>query len=161
MKNRNLDNSNHWETPKEFYDKLNDEFKFNYDPCPLHSKHDALDPNHKWGTRNFVNPPYDKILKPLFVERAIHEKNMGNLCVMLIPVSTSTILFHDHILPNASDIRFVRKRIKFIGYNTKGEFVDSKVGMHDSMVVIFDGTEKVGQKIADIWTKDMVLRGRV
>ena len=35
MKNRNLEHSDNWATPKEFYDKLNNEFKFDFDPCPL------------------------------------------------------------------------------------------------------------------------------
>lgn len=58
---------------------------------------------------------------------------------MLLPVSTSTKLFHDHILPNNPEIRFVRGRIRFSGFNTKGEYVTDKAGMHDSMIVIFDG----------------------
>ena len=28
MKNRNLDHSNNWATPKDFYDKLDQEFNF-------------------------------------------------------------------------------------------------------------------------------------
>ena len=61
------------------------------------------------------------------------------LCVMLLPVSTSTKIFHDVILPNAKEIRFVKKRISFEGINTKGELVKNKCGMHDSMIVVFDG----------------------
>ncbi len=64
---------------------------------------------------------------------------MGKLCVMLLPVSTSTRLFHQHILPNAKEIRFVERRVKFIGINTFGQMTSNKAGMHDSMVVVFDG----------------------
>ena len=71
--------------------------------------------------------------------KAIKESEKGKLCVMLLPVSTSTQLFHRHILPNKKEIRFIEKRIKFCGVNTKGEFVTGKVGMHDSMLVVFDG----------------------
>ena len=35
MKNRNLNHSDDWATPKEFYDKLNAEFAFDFDPCHL------------------------------------------------------------------------------------------------------------------------------
>ena len=56
---------------------------------------------------------------------------------MLLPVSTSTVLFHDYILPNSKDIRFLRGRVKFIGKNTFGEIVSNKAGMHDSMIVVF------------------------
>jgi len=63
---------------------------------------------------------------------------------MLLPVSTSTKLFHDYIKPNAKEIRFLKGRIKFEGLNTKGEFVNDKSPMHDSMIVIFDGTQPNG-----------------
>ena len=71
---------------------------------------------------------------------------------MLLPVSTSTKLFHEVIQPNAKEIRFIKGRLPFIGINTKGEYVnwnqwDRKApdnaihvknsGMHDSMIVIF------------------------
>ena len=71
---------------------------------------------------------------------------------MLLPVSTSTKVFHDLIKPNAKEIRFLRGRIPFIGINTKGQYVnwhlwDQKApdgvehvkanGMHDSMIVVF------------------------
>ena len=74
--------------------------------------------------------------------KAIEESKKGKLCVMLLPVSTSTKLFHEHIQPNAKEIRFVKGQIKFLGVNTKGEYVTNKSPMHDSMVVIFDGRKE-------------------
>jgi len=93
----------------------------------------------EWGKRNFINPPYSRKLKEQFVIKAIEESKKGKLCVMLLPVSTSTKLFHDYIQPNAKEVRFVKGRIKFVGTNTKGEFVNDKAPMHDSMIVVFDG----------------------
>ena len=37
MKNRNLKHSDNWATPKEFYDNLNEEFSFDFDPCPYNT----------------------------------------------------------------------------------------------------------------------------
>lgn len=135
MKDRNLNHSDDWATPKDFYDKLNQEFNFDFDPCPLFSTFNGL--QIEWGNSNYINPPYSRNLKESFVLKAIEESKKGKLCVMLLPVSTSTKLFHNHILPNAKEIRFVEKRIKFLGINTKGEYVTDKSPMHDSMVVIF------------------------
>lgn len=135
MKDRNLDHSDDWATPKDFYDKLNSEFGFDFDPCPLKSTFDGL--SIDWGLINFINPPYSRNLKEAFVKKAIEQSNLGKTCVMLLPVSTSTKLFHDHILPNAKDIRFIKGRIKFLGVNTKGEYVTNKAPMHDSMIVVF------------------------
>ena len=138
MKNRNLKHSDNWKTPDEFYFKLDTEFNFDFDPCPL--KHDmswdglAID----WGKRNYINPPYSRKLRESFVKKAINESKKGKLCVMLLPVSTSTILFHDWIKPNAKEIRFVRRRIAFEGINTFGNKVGKgSAPMHDSMIIIF------------------------
>tara|TARA_B100000519_G_C14251244_1_gene442543 strand:+ start:2064 stop:2483 length:420 start_codon:yes stop_codon:yes gene_type:complete len=137
MKNRNLIHNDSWKTPKEFYDKLDNEFNFNFDPCPyMHDMSwDGLE--IEWKERNFINPPYSRKLKEAFIMKAIEQSKKGKLCVMLLPVSTSTNIFHDYILPNKKEIRFIKRRLKFIGYNTKGEYVDNKCGMHDSMIVIF------------------------
>lgn len=140
MKNRNIDHVNDWATPKDFYNKLNDEFNFNFDPCPMNHKEmnwDGLHSDSDWGERSFINPPYSRKLKEAFIVKAIEESKKGKLCVMLLPVSTSTKIFHDYILPNKKEIRFIKGRIKFLGVNTKGDYVTTKCGMHDSMIVIF------------------------
>lgn len=140
MKNRNLQHSDNWQTPKELYEKLNEKYKFDFDPCPLHSEIDGL--NIEWGNMNFVNPPYSRQLKEAFVKKAIEEKNKGNSSVLLLPVSTSTKLFHDFILPNATKIEFLKGRVKFLGINTKGEYVTDKAPMHDSMIVEMNASSK-------------------
>jgi len=53
---------------------------------------------------------------------------------MLLPVSTSTKIFHGVIYPNA-EIRFIKGRIKFL---PNGEPCN-KSGQMDSMLVIFKG----------------------
>lgn len=153
MKDRNLIHSNDWATPPYVYDTLKKACNFDFDPCPFN--HDmAWDGlTCAWGKNNFVNPPYSRELKEAFVERAVSEMNKGNRSVLLLPVSTSTKLFHDVIKPNASSIDFVKGRIAFIGINTKGEYVnwhlwdrkapDTAVhvknsGMHDSMLVFLN-----------------------
>lgn len=140
MKNRNLKHSDNWKTPKGLYDELNSRFNFNFDPCPYSTDDPLFDGlSVEWGSSNFVNPPYSRKLKEEFVKKAILEAKKGKLCVMLLPVSTSTVLFHEYILPNADKIEFLKGRVKFEGYNTKGEYVKNNYGMHDSMIVVFDG----------------------
>lgn len=136
MKNRNLEHKDDWATPKDFYEKLNNEFNFDFDPCPLHSTFNGLD--IEWGKVNFINPPYSRKLKELFILKALEESKKGKKCVLLLPVSTSTKIFHEVIQPNAKEIRFIRGRIKFEGINSFGEKVSTKCGMHDSMLVILE-----------------------
>lgn len=138
MKNRNLKHSDNWKTPLELYDKLNEEFSFDFDPCPYCEGDPEFDGLAvEWGERNYINPPYSRKLKEAFVKKAIEESKKGRLCVMLLPVSTSTKLFHDVILPEKPEIRFLKGRVAFQGYNTNGEWNTKNKGMHDSMLVIF------------------------
>jgi phage N-6-adenine-methyltransferase len=138
MKNRTLKHSDNWKTPSEFYNSLDAEFNFDFDPCP-YSEEDILFDGLEceWGMRNFVNPPYSRALKEKFILKAIEESKKGKLVVMLLPVSTSTKIFHEHILPAKPEIRFIKGRIAFQGWNTKGEWSVKNKGMHDSMLVIF------------------------
>ena len=138
MKNRNLISGDDWETPRELYNELDSEFHFDFDPCPLHSSFDGLK-LEKWGKCNFINPPYSRKLKEEFIIKAQKQTfRYGSTNVLLLPVSTSTKVFHDWIYHNA-EIRFLKGRVKFKGINTKGEVVSNKCGMHDSMIVIFRG----------------------
>ena len=100
-------------------------------------------------SRVFINPPYsDKkdsgYLKTSFVKKAVEESRKGKLCVMLLPNSTGTKLFHNVILPEKPEIRFVKGRLRFEGVNTFGEKVTDKTGMHDSLVIIFNGKNTYG-----------------
>ena len=155
MKNRKSEfNSDDWATPPFFYERLNKVFNFNFDPCPLQhnvSEWDGL--QISWKRRNFINPPYDRDLKPLFIKKAIEESKKSKLCVCLLPVSTSSKLFHEDILPNATEIAFIKGRVPFIGINSKGHYINwhlwdkeppegaickKAAGQHDSMIVLFD-----------------------
>lgn len=136
--------SDSWRIPPYFLDPLNQEFNFDFDPCP-YNEGEILPENNgliiDWGQRNFVNPPYSIELKTAFIKKAVEESKKGKLCVLLLPViGTSTKLFHDIILPNLSEpIRFIRGRIKFMRMNDNGEWQGNKTPFHDSMLIIFDG----------------------
>ena len=134
MKNRNLKHSDNWETPKWLYGELDKEFNFDFDPCPLNSDIDGLAIG--WKRRNFVNPPYSRKLKEAFIKKGFEEWQKGKVVVFLLPVSTSTKIFHSHIYPYA-EIRFLKGRVAFKGINTKGEYVTDRKPMHDSMVCVF------------------------
>jgi len=83
-------------------------------------------------------------LKEAFIRKAFEESKKGKVCVMLLPVSTSTKIFHEVIYSNA-EIRFVKGRIAFEGVNTFGKKVGKgSAPMHDSMVVIFKKPKKRG-----------------
>lgn len=159
MKNRSQNHSDNWATPARYLREWEKEFGKMFDPCPYNSDFDGL--SIEWEERNFVNPPYSRKLKEKFILKALEESKREKLCVLLLPVSTSTKIFHQFIKPNASEIRFIEGRIPFVGINTKGQAVNfhqngwkipegresvKNSGQHDSMLVIFDGRQRRGLK---------------
>lgn len=132
-------------TPPDFYEKLNKLHNFNFDPCPYNEGPILIDGlKIEWGSSNFVNPPYSQKLKRSFILKGIEEMKKGKFSLFLLPVSTSTKLFHEIILPNSTKIEFVKGRIKFGKIDKDGNFylpLNSKgktqSGTKDSMLVHF------------------------
>ena len=130
--------SGRWDTPQDFYDRLNAEFRFTLDPC-------ADDMNHKcakyyteeqdglaqdWsGERVFCNPPYGREVHK-WVAKCFNEVYGGDcpLAVMLLNARTDTRWFHDYIYGKA-EIRFLKGRLKFGGSKNPAPF--------PSMIVVF------------------------
>ena len=142
-----INNDDNYATPPEIYEELNRRFNFDFDPCP-YNENEILNDGLKieWGKSNFVNPPYTQKLKEGFIKKGVEEMKKGKVCVFLIPVSTSSKIFHEWIKPNATEIEFVKGRIKFGKYDKDGNFYlplnkDGKTsaGTKDSMIVVFDG----------------------
>jgi len=145
MKKIHINNDDNYATPPEFYDKLNKQYNFDFDPCP-YNEGEIINDGLKidWGKSNFVNPPYSRKLKEAFIKKGIEESKKGKTCVFLIPVSTSTFLFHNYILQNAKRIDFVKGRIKFGKIDKDGNFYlplndkgETQSGTKDSMIVVF------------------------
>lgn len=138
----------YWSTPIEFFNKLNDEFNFNLDPCcfpetakcdKYFTKHDnGLEQN--WEGHNvFCNPPYGKEIGA-WVKKCFKESKKDNtLVVMLIPSRTDTTYFHKYIYKHAKEIRFIKGRLKF------GDFRNPDMKLapapFPSMVVVFKNTK--------------------
>ena len=146
--------SNEWETPKDLFDKLNEEFHFTLDPCStLENKkcdnfftieQDGL--SQDWtGYNVFINPPYGREIGK-WVKKCYDESKKGTLCVMLIPARTDTIWFHNYILDKA-EIRFLKGRLKFINrllpsYREDGNFKASSAPF-PSMIVVYQNKPKI------------------
>lgn len=115
-----------WATPKEVYRALDDEFCFDFDPCPLDGSQDGLATLFTpWtGRRVFCNPPYGPKLSK-WLQRGLE----ADLAVFLIPARTDTRWFHEIVLRYAKEIRFICGRLKF------GEAINC--APFPSMVVVF------------------------
>ena len=126
-----------WETPQEFFDRLDREFHFTLDPCAtaetakcekFYTKEtDGLAQN--WGGETvFCNPPYGRAIKDWVKKSYDESRKKKTIVVMLIPARTDTKYFHEYIYGKA-EIRFVRGRLKFGGSENSAPF--------PSMVVIY------------------------
>lgn len=120
--------SGDWATPAEYYQEIDKEFHFTYDPCPLYGSGGLTDT--KWVGRVYVNPPYGRGIGE-WVQKGFDQSLMHycELVVMLLPARTDTKWFHEIILPNAKEIRFIKGRLKFGGSKNSAPF--------PSMLVIF------------------------
>lgn len=80
--------SNFWITPPELYAKLDQEFHFDFDPCPYPRTIDGL--KAEWGKMNYVNPPFRKKdgSPTAFVRKAIEESKKGNNSVLTLPTQS-------------------------------------------------------------------------
>lgn len=114
-------NTDVWSTPPDFYKKLDDEFHFDFDPCPLNPTFDGL--SVKWGGCNYMNPPYGRE-----IGKWVKKASENPMTVCLLPARTDTRWFHDYIYGKA-EIRFIKGRLKFGGSKNSAPF--------PSMVVIF------------------------
>ena len=120
--------SDNWSTPKDVYTKLNKEFSFNYDPCPLNESYEIDGLKTDWGSRTFVNPPYSNIKD--WCKKSYDEWQKGKTVVMLIPSRTDTRYWHDYIM-EATEIRFIKGRLKFGGAKNSAPF--------PSAIIVFKG----------------------
>jgi phage N-6-adenine-methyltransferase len=102
--------TDNWSTPKDVYDALQNEFHFDFDPCPLNPTPTVDGLAIEWGNSNFVNPPYSDLAR--WLEKSFIEWKKGKTVVLLIPSRTDTKAWHEFCL-RASEIRFVRGRLKF------------------------------------------------
>lgn len=133
-----------WETPQDFFNRLDEEFHFTLDVCALQKnakckkfytpEQDGL--SQPWHGICWCNPPYGRGILA-WVRKAKLSADDGNTVVMLPPARTDTHWFHDYIYGRA-EIRFLRGRLKFGGCKNSAPF--------PSMVVIFRPTEKEERK---------------
>jgi phage N-6-adenine-methyltransferase len=112
--------SNEWETPQEFFNKLNQEFNFTLDPCSNRNhkcdkyftiKEDGL--RQDWSKDIvFMNPPYGGHTGD-WIRKAYEESKRGAIVVCLIVSSSDRSYWHEYIFPYANQIRFIRGRLRF------------------------------------------------
>lgn len=113
----------YWLTPPEIYKKLDEEFHFDFDPCPYPrpDEYNSLLPTIEWGDSNYINPPFrlkdtadGKGGPTAFARRAIEEfKNNGKESVLMLPVQSYVNL----LLEAGAELRSM-KRVRWVSGKT-------------------------------------------
>jgi phage N-6-adenine-methyltransferase len=112
-----------WETPREFFDAVNDVFHFSLDVCATRANamcgryftkaDDGL--SREWRGVCWMNPPYGREIS-LWVRKAYESSlEVGTVVVCLLPARTDTKWWHDCVIAHAERIRFIRGRLRFSG----------------------------------------------
>lgn len=118
---RGNDRTDEWYTPKWIIDALG---PFDLDPCaPSEQFYTAkkcytkeIDGLYQeWEGRVWLNPPYKNPLIGKFMKRLAKHGNG----IALVFNRMDTALWHDVIFPNATAIRILRGRLKFVGQTAK------------------------------------------
>lgn len=87
------DGKHYWITPPELFQRLNTEFRFDFDPCPypLPPGFDGL--TMPWGESSYVNPPFGSIMHEgkkkgptAWARKAIAEQQQGKRVVLVYPI---------------------------------------------------------------------------
>ena len=126
-----------WSTPQDFFDELDEEFRFTLDVCatPENAKCEHFFTKERdglaqdWGANTcWMNPPYGRAIKD-WMRKAYEASLDGATVVCLVPARTDTAWWWDYAMKG--DIRFVRGRLKFGGSKDSAPF--------PSAVVIFWG----------------------
>jgi len=128
--------SDEWETPQEFFDELDREFRFSLDVCATSENRktsayfdmqtDGLSQN--WGQRVcWMNPPYSQLR--LWMEKASLSAKLGAIVVCLIPSRTDTRAWHGYVWDETKhaarpgvEVRFIKGRLKFGGCENSAPF---------------------------------------
>ena len=131
--------SNEWETPQDFFDKLNGALgPFTLDPCATDEtakcdtyftqQDDGLFKD--WdGQTVFMNPPYGREISTWMRKAYMESLKPGTRVVCLIPARTDTKYWHEYCM-KAKEIHFVKGRLKFGGSANSAPF--------PSAVVVFE-----------------------
>jgi site-specific DNA-methyltransferase (adenine-specific) len=110
-----------WETPQDFFDKLDDLFGFNLDACAGSdnakvSNYYTVEQNalvQDWKGVVWCNPPYGRE-QVKFIQKAYDESvKHGSTVVCLIPARPDTKVWQDLIFAHADQVCFIKGRLKF------------------------------------------------
>lgn len=111
------DGKHYWLTPPDLMKQLQDEFHFDFDPCPFPKPDDFDGLRCEWGQRNYVNPPFGSYTCTVdgkkkgptaWARKCIQEYKKGKLVVLVYPIDKWVLMLLSELgaeVRNLKDIR--------------------------------------------------------
>jgi len=127
------DGKHYWLTPPDLLEKLNNEFNFDFDPCPYPLPEDFDGLTCEWGKSNYVNPPFGSIMhkgpndkKPkkkgptAWARKSIEECKKGKKVVLVYPVDKWILMLLKYAekVENLGDVKWLATEDKTQGKGT-------------------------------------------
>lgn len=122
------DGKHYWLTPPELYKALDEEFHFDFDPCPypLPEGFDGL--TCEWGKSNYVNPPFGSIMHQgkkkgptAWVRKCLLEASKGKRVVLVYPVDKWVLMLMEATgskIRNLGDVKWLATEDRSTGKGT-------------------------------------------
>lgn len=111
-----IDKRHYWLMPPDKMQSLQDEFNFDFDPCPFPRPENFDGLQVGWGKSNWVNPPFTGMVKeagkrkigPMaWARKSLIEKDKGNASVLIFPIYQVRVI--SFLEDNGAVIRYVGK----------------------------------------------------
>lgn len=124
------DGKHYWLTPPDLMKQLQDEFQFDFDPCPFPKPEDFDGLRTEWGQRNYVNPPFGSYTCTVdgkkkgptaWVRKCIEEYKKGKLVVLVYPIDKWVLMLLNELgaqVRNLKDIRWCATEDGSVGPGT-------------------------------------------
>lgn len=87
------DGKHYWLTPPDVYKKLDEQYNFDFDPCPYPKPDDFDGLTSEWGDSSYCNPPFFTIMHQgkkkgptAWARKCIEENKKGKRVVFVFPI---------------------------------------------------------------------------
>lgn len=121
------DGLHYWLTPPDVYARLDEQYEFDFDPCPYPKPDDFDGLTVDWGQSSYVNPPFGSIMHEgkkkgmtAWVRKAIAESRKGKRVVMVYPLDKWVLMLMaaGAKVSNLGDVRWVATEDGSVGKGT-------------------------------------------
>lgn len=116
------DKKHYWLTPPDLFDELNEQFDFDFDPCPYPKPLEFDGLTCEWGQSNYVNPPFGSIMHQgpgdsklkkkgptAWARKAIKEYKKGKKVVLVYPIDKWVLMLIEAgaKISNLGDVKWI------------------------------------------------------